>query len=798
MPESVKAAAILLCAGKGTRMCDDSRNKVCFDCAGRPVIARIVDNMRAGGVERFVVVIGHRAESVMSALDGVRGVVYAYQKEQKGTGHAAQCGLDTLRDIGYSGPVIISMGDKIVSVRAVKELLARIGTAKAVLGVQPVMANPHGGHVMVADGKVHGIVEFADAALMALAGVPNAERAHVLEALGLAPEKARRILERASRHEPKGSKVLAGRSFTAAEILATPYVNTALYCFDSEALAVALAECRGDNAQGEIYLTDAVERFAATGDVARYEVTSRDDLQTYSTRPELRRMSRSFMRLASEFIEAIAKGDMREHFAAVYGDAAAGQEKRYQRILEAFVQRYGDRKVAVARAPGRVNLMGRHIEHRGGGVNVFATGSDTVIVASPRDDDAVNIADIDPSYPAVGFKIGETLSLGPSRSWLDYLSAKPVMEALNASRGLWSNYVKAAVLRFQMATDLPLCGMDLVCGGEVPVAAGLSSSSSIVVAVAEALVALNSLNVPVKDFVELCGEGEWFVGSRGGAGDHAAIKCGRGGRVVHLDFKPFSIGEAVEFSPKYAVVVANSREQAKKSEGARDRFNGQVAAYEFAFMLIRRAFPDRPLEVFRDLAKVRPNAEIYRMLKAIPEKITRSELVRMLPESGKRLEELFATHADPGEYQLRAVALYGISECARAAKFMEVVTAGDYSALGRMMKISHNGDRVGEVSIGDERLDELIAEDRDPAFECGAYACSTRRIDGLCDLLDSMPGVLGSQMVGAGLGGCVVALVEKDLADAVIERVNREYYDALGLVRSAAVFTPSPGSSVLF
>ena len=71
-------------------------------------------------------------------------------------------------------------------------------------------------------------------------------------------------------------------------------------------------------------------------------------------------------------------------------------------------------------------------------------------------------------------RIGETLALGASTSWLDYLDSAPVKDALAASRGHWSNYVKSAVLRFQMASDLPLSGMDLVCGGEVPVAAGLN------------------------------------------------------------------------------------------------------------------------------------------------------------------------------------------------------------------------------------------------------------------------------------------------------------------------------------
>ena len=76
----MKNAAIILCAGKGTRMNDDSQNKVCFDCAGVPVIKRILHNMRLGGIDLFVIVVGHLPESVMRCLDGEEGVIYAYQK----------------------------------------------------------------------------------------------------------------------------------------------------------------------------------------------------------------------------------------------------------------------------------------------------------------------------------------------------------------------------------------------------------------------------------------------------------------------------------------------------------------------------------------------------------------------------------------------------------------------------------------------------------------------------------------------------------------------------------------------
>ena len=58
-------AAVILAAGKGSRMNDNSTNKVCFDCAGVPVIRRILDEMRAGGVSLFVIVVGHMAQDVM-------------------------------------------------------------------------------------------------------------------------------------------------------------------------------------------------------------------------------------------------------------------------------------------------------------------------------------------------------------------------------------------------------------------------------------------------------------------------------------------------------------------------------------------------------------------------------------------------------------------------------------------------------------------------------------------------------------------------------------------------------------
>ena len=313
-------AAILLCAGKVTRMNDDSKNKVCFDCAGVPVIKRIISSMRQSGVTRFVVVVGHKAESVMACLDGEPGIVFAYQKEQKGTGHAALCGLTALRTIGYSGPAMISMGDKIINPAVISELLHRADRSKAVWGVQPVEANYNGGRVVIKDGKPYGVVELTDAAYMTLADVPPEEYAGKLQKIGLNTKKAQKVLKLAKENTPNKTIRLVDKDFTADEILSTPYSNAGLYCLDVDQAIEAIGTFNASNAQGEIYLTDALEWFSENSTAEIFEIKNADDMRTYSTKTELRSMGVWFMRTAAEFRADIKAGKLDKEFIRLYGD----------------------------------------------------------------------------------------------------------------------------------------------------------------------------------------------------------------------------------------------------------------------------------------------------------------------------------------------------------------------------------------------------------------------------------------------------------------------------------------------
>ncbi len=768
-------AAVILAAGKGSRMNDNSTNKVCFNCAGIPVIRRILDEMRAGGVSLFVIVVGHKAQDVMDCLDGEPGVIYAYQKEQKGTGHAVLCGMNALKSAGYNGPVIVSMGDKIVASHVISGLLDKTAEAKVVWGVQPINDNPNGGRVVVKDGQPYGVVEFADAALMALADVPPTDYEKKLAELGLNAKKAAKVLKIAQEHKPQGVRRLVEKTFSANDILRTPYANAGLYCFDLDAAITAINACGSDNAQGEIYLTDTLEIFARQKCVTLYEVANPDDMLTYSTKPELIQLTVRFMRNASDWLKE--------------------QNPKLTPILQHFIAKFGDKKVIVAGSPGRINLMGRHIDHHGGGINVMALDRRLTMVVSPRMDHIVHVTNLNPQYPDDEFAITPITH----EKWLDYLDSEPVVQELATSRGKWTNYIKSAIFRFQKESSNLLCGMDIAVVSDLPAAAGLSSSSAIVVATAEAIVALNSLYLSDQQFIELCGEGEWFVGSRGGFGDHAAMKYGRPGKFVHLGFHPFSIGESASLPDDYAVIIADSTLKARKSEGSKDRFNAQVAAYDLSLMLLKQTYPNEHITDMRSLAAVRPYSKLYEMLRSLPLSASRKQLEEALPDDLHQLARLFASHADPGAYNLRGVILYGLSEMERSERFMETLKKGAYDLVGKMMKISHNGDRIGDPTISDDLLKDLSAQNADLALQYGAYACSVPQIDELCDLLDSTPGVLGSELVGAGLGGCIVALVKKEKAADIIDVLNNKYYAKYGVEPGHAnVYQPSEGSSVKF
>ncbi|HET9638298.1 MAG TPA: bifunctional UDP-N-acetylglucosamine diphosphorylase/glucosamine-1-phosphate N-acetyltransferase GlmU [Allosphingosinicella sp.] len=214
MTPSRPLAAIILAAGKGTRMKSDL-HKVLHPIAGRPMIEHLLESVEALGAERIVVVVGDRREQLEKALAG--RVEFAVQEPQLGTGHAVLQARDALA--GFDGDVLLLSGDvpfiRPATMRAMLDALhGGADPAAVVLGFRPPDAAAYGRVVAGPDGRVARIVELRDA---------NDEE----RAIGLC--------------------------------------NSNLFAVRSGDLWTLLEGVRNDNSQSEYYLTDIVAIGAAAG-----------------------------------------------------------------------------------------------------------------------------------------------------------------------------------------------------------------------------------------------------------------------------------------------------------------------------------------------------------------------------------------------------------------------------------------------------------------------------------------------------------------------------------------------------
>ncbi len=524
---------------------------------------------------------------------------------------------------------------------------------------------------------------------------------------------------------------------------------------------------------------------------------------------------------ASSWIDFFENTESRNFLAQIYGnDNILIEEKKenYLTVLKSFIEKYGDKEVAISRAPGRINLMGRHIEHRGGNINTIAIHKETLMVASKREDDRINISNTDEKFSDASFSVSEELGLYSAELWTDYIDSNAVKERVAVSKGHWVNYVKSAALRFLFGNN-EFGGMDIMCLGTVPVAGGVSSSSSIVVASAELVCLFNNLDLSAEEFILLCGQSEWYVGSRGGAGDHAAIKSGVINAFTPIAFEPVKVLEPINIPENYSVIVANSFIEAKKSEGAKDKFNQMVAAYEFGVMLVKKNYPQYKEKIIhlRDINTDNLNIsekEIYEMLMSVPLFLPSDKLFEEIPtEFHEKVERIISSHALPERYNVRSALLYGICECERSKVCAEILKSGKINEFAELMNISHDGDRVicttdsGSVDYDylatDEKLIQLIEKsakgDKSTALwrQPGGYACSIPGIDTLIDSILKVKGVLSAQISGAGLGGCIMIFCEKAFENDVLGFLRTNYYTPNGFPDGAIIVKPIKGSMCL-
>jgi len=506
-------------------------------------------------------------------------------------------------------------------------------------------------------------------------------------------------------------------------------------------------------------------------------------------------------------------------------DQAAEAIRWYARLLAQALDAFGrggDAPMAIFRAPGRVNLLGTHIDHRGGRVNPIAV-RELLLLCFPRSDDRVWLANADPAFTSAEFAIPDLLPDGHVSDWADWTLGTPKLLREGGLLGHWSSYVRAAAAYFTNAWGGPdgVRGFDLFVDSQLPQAAGLSSSSALVVASAQAFHRVNGRTIEARALAEGCGQAEWYVGTRGGFGDQAAIALSKSGHVSHVDFFPMT----VDWSPwpdGYSVVVCHSRVHAQKTANARSIFNERVATYVIALLWIKHLHPEwvPKLVHLRDVLRLGiAVTDIYRLLKALPHRASRAEIVAALPEARVELEKLFTTHDDPPTgYRVRDVCLYGLAECERSRQLAEYLRAHDIMGAGMLIDLSHEGDRVSildgegkrvpcDMGLDEDDLDGLIAalDSADPSLRAaaelarqpGGYAASCPELDELVELARSVEGVVGAGLIGAGLGGCVEVIVANDAVEALRATLLEGYYRRYHREPFIEVMVPVEGAGML-
>ena len=289
------------------------------------------------------------------------------------------------------------------------------------------------------------------------------------------------------------------------------------------------------------------------------------------------------------------------HLGEIYDDEAAAT-KRYAAIAAKFRSLYGCDPAFYARAPGRVNLIGEHIDYCGYSVLPMAIQRDTVIAGNIQTsaDVAHSIAlrNTDDRYSVATFADSKALfTISKDHHWYKYVQCgfKGIFNALRRGG-------ERAILHPQAGDDAASADdadftlyhhhkLQLLVDGNVPPSAGLSSSSSLVCA--SALCASFSHSFlpvqPKRTLADICCKCERYVGTMGGGMDQAISFLSTAGAAQRIDFDPL-VNTPVALPRDSVFVVCNSVFESEKAVSASQQFNLRVLECKLAALVLAKHF----------------------------------------------------------------------------------------------------------------------------------------------------------------------------------------------------------------
>jgi N-acetylgalactosamine kinase len=452
-------------------------------------------------------------------------------------------------------------------------------------------------------------------------------------------------------------------------------------------------------------------------------------------------------------------------------------------VVDSFRKEFGEQPSFIVRAPGRVNLIGEHIDYSGYGVLPMAVEQSVFCAVKINPDNhQLILHNVDPKYEKY---VGECFRVTDEQSGCgDQKNSAPKWHEyfLCGIRGLSEH------LGTSPSKPLHSVGMKIMIGGNIPPSAGLSSSSAMVCAGAICTLKSNTNSdfekVDRFKVAEMCAKCERYIGTEGGGMDQAICLLAQAGEAKLIEFNPLRT-KSVTLPQGAAFVVANCCRDMNKA--ASPKYNERVVECRIAAQILAKTLgfdwstirtlgqlqtrADKPLKDLLDLVDKYLPMAIY----------SREDVCRLLDITSDELEAKSLSPNTLGlkEFKLKQRAMHVYSEAGRVYEFEKVCrsSTGDNALreLGRLMDDSHESCRDW--------------------FECSCSELDDLQVEA------KKAGALGCRLTGAGWGGCTVSLVREADTKDFVEKLRKSYFASVDLKQypfEKAVFStvPSVGAEI--
>ncbi|KAK4770883.1 hypothetical protein SAY87_031415 [Trapa incisa] len=447
----------------------------------------------------------------------------------------------------------------------------------------------------------------------------------------------------------------------------------------------------------------------------------------------------------------------------VYGEGSQVDEAqlRFDKLKAKFSEVFGGFPDVFARSPGRVNLIGEHIDYEGYSVLPMAIRQDTIIAIRKNESEKLlRVANVNDKYIICTYPSDPLQEIDlKNHKWGHYFICG------------YKGYHEYAKSKGVDAGEL--VGLDVMVDGTVPTGSGLSSSAALVCSSTIAIMAAFGTNFPKKEIAQLTCECERHIGTQSGGMDQAISIMAKPGFAELIDFNPIRVTD-VQLPTGGTFVIAHSLAESQKAVTAATNYNNRVVECRLAAIVLGIKLgmkPEEAISKVKTLSDVEglcvsfassrgssdPVLAIEELLHEEPytaediEKITVENLSTVLGHSPSSLDVLKAAK----HFKLYQRATHVYSEAKRVYAFKDTVSS-DMSDEAKLKKL---GDLMNESH-----------------YSCSVlYECSCPELEELVKICRDN-GALGARLTGAGWGGCAVALVKEGIVPQFILNLKEGFY----------------------